>query len=85
MMTELGMDLTRMRSGAPDEKTVVGDLKLSNSVSKKNTEKRIRNPEIDNAVKTPGIFGKKCKEMYAFTPEEDKILLEAISSNNENN
>ena len=49
--------------------------------TKKNIKKGTQNPDIHNAVKKPKqVLNKKSFTVSHFTPEEDKILLEAMSS-----
>ena len=62
---------------ASDEKIVDAHEMPSKTVSKKNIEKGTKNP----TVKKPKlVLNKKSFTVNHFTPEEDKILLEAMSS-----
>ena len=77
-------DFNTTGNGASDEKIVGGDVKPSKTVSKKNTRKATKNSEINKAAKKPRqVLNRKSYTVNHFTPEEDKILLEAISSGEE--
>lgn len=79
-----GEDLNTTSEGASGEKIVGGDVKPSKKVSKKNTKKATKTPDINKSVKkTRQVLNRKRPAPNPFTSEEDKILLEAISSGEE--
>ena len=75
-------DLNTASNAASDEKKMGVHVKPNKTVSKKNMKIAIKNPVINNAVRQK----KKNRSTFTvnpFTPEEDKILLEAMSSGEE--
>ena len=71
-------DLNTTRDKASDKIIVVDDVKLRKTVSKKKKGSKIIDIENDNAVKR--VISRKSFTVKPFTPEEDKILLEAVNS-----
>ena len=76
-----GEDLNTTSDEASDEKIVGGNAK----VSKKKTMTDIKNSKITKVKKPKQVLNKKRSTVNPFTPEEDKILLEAMSSGEELN
>ena len=73
-------ELNPTSDGASDG-NIGSDLKFHKAVDKKNSKKATNKKDISISVNKPKqILNKKRSKIRRFTPEEDKILLEAINS-----
>ena len=80
--------LNTTSSEASDQKIVEQSdyAKSRKKVSQKNSQIGTKNSEINVSVKKPRqVLNRKTHTVNHFTPEEDKILLEAMSSGEELN